>query len=394
MFSIIFTVLKKEWRDTLRDMRSLRMIFLMPVYLVGVFVATSLFAIHMGKQSRATTNDPIQLSISGAENLSPLIGWLKERGIAITAVTEDAYQKVSNGDLDYVLIIPKDAKEKFAAGESIELSLVFDATNTKVQGSLNFIRQQIWAWQSRIGSLRLMSRGIDPSISAPVYIRDINIASDKKMGFFVIATVPFFLLMASFLGSIGFSADMISGERERRSLESLLITPAQSSLILIGKWLNTYCLSLSVIGVALSLLTLAFHFIPFKDVGIKVDVGLKEIAIIFLVLFPVAIFSTGLQFLISIFARSFKDAQTYMGLMVFIPMVPLFYTLINPSGYEDWFMWVPVLSHQIVIKKILLGEAVSGSQLMQIGFVSISLGIAVLILTAKQLRKPKIVYGL
>jgi sodium transport system permease protein len=394
MLITVFTVLKKEWRDTLRDMRSLRMIVLMPIYLVGVFVASSLFAIHMGKQSRATTHDPIQLSVSGVENLSPLVDWLKERGVAITSIDGDAYKKVEQNELGYALIIPKDAQQKFSTGESIELLLVFDATNTKVQGSLSFVRQQIWAWQGRIGSLRLMSRGIDPSISSPVFIRDINIASDQKMGFFVIATVPFFLLMACFLGSIGFSADMVSGERERRSLESLLITPAQSSLILIGKWLNSYILTLLVILVALGLLAIAFHFLPFKDIGMKVDVVLADIACIFLVLFPVAILATSLQFLISIFARSFKDAQTYMGLMVFIPMVPLFYTLMNPSSYQDWFMWVPVLAHQIMIKNILLGELVTSLQLLQLASVSILLGALLLSFTAKQLRKPKIVYGL
>lgn len=393
MFTI-FTVLKKEWKDALRDMRSLRMLLLMPVYLVGVFVASSLFAIHMGKQSRATTNEPIHLSVSGAENLSPLIDWLEERGVAIHPIEGDAYQKVEKNELGYALIIEKDAQQKFSTGQSIELLLVFDATNTKVQGSLSFVRQQIWAWQGRIGNLRLMSRGIDPAISSPVYIRDINIASDQKMGFFVIATVPFFLLMASFLGSIGFSADMVSGERERRSLESLLITPAQSFAILMGKWLNTYLLTLSVILVALILLAIAFHFLPFKDVGLKVDVRLIDIAAIFLVLFPVAVLATGLQFLISIFARSFKDAQTYMGLMTFIPLVPLFYTLMNPSGFHDWFMWVPVLSHQIVIKNILLGETVSVMVLLQLASVSILLGIGLLAFTARQLRKPKIVYGL
>lgn len=394
MWFTIFTVLKKECRDTLRDMRSLRAIFLMPVYLVGVFVASSLFAIHMGKQSRATTNDPIYLSVSGSENLPPLINWLKERGVAINSIEGDAYKKVEQNELGYALIIPKDAQQKFSTGESIELLLVFDATNTKVQGSLGFVRQQIWSWQGRIGSLRLMSRGIDPSISSPVFIRDINIASDQKMGFFVIATVPFFLLMACFLGSIGFSADMVSGERERRSLESLLITPAKSSFILIGKWLNSYLLTLVVIIVALALLAIAFHFLPFKDIGMKVDVALADIGCIFLVLFPIAILATSLQFLISIFARSFKDAQTYMGLMVFIPMVPLFYTLINPSSYQDWFMWVPVLAHQIVIKNILLGELVTVLQLFQLASVSILFGALLLIFTAIQLRKPKIVYGL
>ena len=125
----------------------------------------------------------------------------------------------------------------------------------------------------------------------------------------------------------------------------------------------------------------------------KVDVGIVKLLRILLVLIPVAVFATALQCLISIFARSFKDAQTYMGIMVFIPMAPLIYTLSNPSSFADWFMWVPVLSHQIAIKNILIGEPIALGGLLVGALVSVVIGALLLVLTAKQLRKPKIVYG-
>jgi len=394
MFNNMLTVFKKEWRDTLRDMRSLRMILLMPIYLVGVYTATSFFLIHSSLSSRATTNDPISLSVAGANQLPELFSFLEERGVKIQLVEGDVYQQVEKNQLDYVLIIPADAGDKYRAGERVDLSLVFDATNTKVQGGLDFVRKQIRAWNHVIGNLRLMVRGIDPAISDPVSLNDINIASDQKMGFFVMATVPFFLLMASFLGSVGFSADMLAGERERRSLESLLITPVASHWLLIGKWLNTFSLTLMVVLVNIALLLVAFQIIPFKEIGMKVDVGVIKLLGIFLVVIPVAAFATCLQFLISIFARSFKDAQTYMGLMVFIPMVPLIFTLTNPSSFAEWFIWVPVLSQQIAIKNILIGESVGINSLVIGAAVSVVLGALLLVITAKQLRKPKIVYGI
>lgn len=394
MLHSLWTIFKKEWSDTLRDMRSLRMILLMPIYMVGVYAATSYFVIHSAKTSRATTNEPIQLSVSGAEHFPPLMQWLKERGVTITSVEGEIYQQVEQGKLSFVLIVPKDAATQFSSGEKIDLSLVFDATNTKVQGGLNFVRQQIQAWNGRIGQLRLIARGIDPVLTNPVSIRDINIASDQKMGFFVIATVPFFLLMACFLGSVGFSADMVAGERERRSLESLLITPAKSTALIIGKWLNSFTLTLVVMLVNLLLLLIAFQWIPFKEIGMKVSVDAMALMNIFLVLLPAAMLATALQLMISIYARSFKDAQTYMGLMVFIPMVPLIYTLTNPSSYADWFMWVPVLSHQIMVKQLLLGEALNYIHLLQMSLTTSLLAILMLGFTAKQLRKPKIVYGL
>lgn len=391
--SKLLVVFKKEWRDAWRDKKSLRMTLLMPVYFVAVFVASSLFAIHMGNQSRATNADSIKLSVVGAEELPSLIDWLQERGLKVEAVGDDAYQQVEQAKLDYALIIPKDAAEKFATGESIELALVFDVTNSKLHGSLSFVRQQIWSWNARIGSLRLLSRGISPAIVNPVSIRDLNIASDEKMGFFVMMSLPLLLILTAFMSSVGFTADMVAGERERRSLESLLITPVKSSAFIIGKWLNSFSLTLIVLVVEMLLLALAFAFVPFNELGLRVNVTPLDLVGVFAVLASVAFMATGLQFFISIFARSFKDAQTYMGLMVFIPMVPLFYTLFNPSAYADWFRWVPILGHQVLIKDLLLGGHTHFTQFVQIWLVSLLMGGTMLWLTAQQLRRPAIVYG-
>ncbi|WP_331353010.1 ABC transporter permease [Cellvibrio sp. UBA7671] len=389
----IAIVFRKEWRDSLRDSKSLRMTLLMPVYFVGVFVASSLFIIHMSNQSKATNNEPIKLAVVGAEQLPSLIDWLQERGVQVDAVGDDAYQKVETGELGYALVIPKDAREKFATGESIELALVFDATNNKLQGGIHFVRQQIWSWNGRMGSLRLLSRGISPGIANPVYIRDLNIASDEKMGFFVMGSLPMLLILTAFMASVGFSADMTAGERERRSLESLLITPASSTALVLGKWCNSFSLTLMVSLVEVILLVAAFAYVPFKELGLRVDVSPLELAGVFVVLASLALLATSLQFLISLFARSFKDAQTYMGLMIFIPMVPLFYTLFNPSAYADWFRWVPVLGHQVLIKDLLLGGTITATHFAQVWLVSGVLACALLAYTIQQLRKPKIVYG-
>lgn len=389
----LFIVFKKEWRDALRDKKSLRMTLLMPVYFVALFVASSLFAIHMSNQSRATNAEPIKLPVVGAEQLPSLIDWLQERGLKVEPVGEDAYQQVEQTKLDYALIIPKDAAEKFASGEGIELALVFDVTNSKLHGSLNFVRQQLWSWNARIGSLRLLSRGIAPAVVNPVYVRDLNVASDEKMGFFVMMGLPVLLILTTFVSSVGFTADMVAGERERRSLESLLITPVKSSVFILGKWLNAFSLTLLVLVVELVLLAFAFAYVPFNELGLRVNVTLLDLLAIFVVLASVAVMATGLQFLISIFARSFKDAQTYMGLMIFIPMVPLFYTLFNSSAYADWFRWVPVLGHQVLIKDLLLGSQTHVLQFVQVWLVSLAMGVGMLWFTARQLRKPGIVYG-
>src|SRR5690606_13179742 len=148
---------------------------------------------------------------------------------------------------------------------------------------------------------------------------------------------------------------MTAGERERRSLESLLITPASSVAIMMGKWLTSVLLTLAVLVLTLVFLWGALSYLPFNQLGMRVDVGWLPILNIFLALLPVVLFSVALQLAIAIFARSFKDAQTYVGLLIFIPMVPGFYMLFNPGVYHDWFLWVPILGQQVGIRELILG---------------------------------------
>lgn len=389
----LMIVFKKEWRDALRDKRSLRMAFLPPVYFAGIFVATVFLVIHFKSSATASVNDPIELPVLGAEHLPAMIDWLEEKGIQVNTANADAYAKVEQKKLDYALIIPAEAEEQFASGESATVWLVYDATNSKIQGGLGFIRQQLWSWNSRMGSLRLLARGISPSVANPLSIREMNIASDEKMGFFVLASLPMFLVLLAFIGSVGFSADMTAGERERRSLESLLITPTRSLAIIGGKWLTSLLITLTVLLLEVLLLSIAFAYVPFNELGLRVDVSPMDLLGIFFLLVPLAFLAIAMQLSIAIFARSFKDAQTYIGLLVFIPMLPMFYTLVNPDAYEPWFNWVPVLGQQAMIRELLMGINLNWWPLVQFWLVALPLSALLLWFTAQQLRKPKIVYG-
>ena len=389
----LWVIFKKELLDALRDKRSLRMAFLPPVYFVGTFVGTVFLILHLQNEASGKGSEPIQLPVLGAEYLPPLIDWLQEQGVRVNKVSDDAYVQVEQKKLDYALIIPREAEQQFATGEPVLVWLVFDATNSKMQTSISFIKQQIWSWNSRMGSLRLLSRGISPAIANPLHLREMNIASDQKMGFFVMASLPMFLILSVFIASVGFTADMTAGERERRSLESLLITPASSIAIILGKWLTCLALTFTVLLVELALLAVAFAFIPFNQLGLRVDVSVQDLLGIFVALTSLAVIAVSLQQMISIFARSFKDAQTYMGLIIFIPMLPMLYTMINPGANEPWFVWTPVLGHQAAVKNLLLGGSLDVVTLVKFWLVAIPLAFLLIMFTANQLRKPKIVYG-
>lgn len=386
-------VLRKEIKDAVRDKRTMRLAFLPALYFVGMFAAGVLFAISMQKDHQQDGLLNVPVAISGAEYLPELTQWLTERGAELKPVTGDAYQQVKDKTLDFVLIIPPSAQEERAQGKPATLWLVYDAANPKVHSGVGFVRGQIHAWSAKTGSLQLMARGISPELRNTVNLRESNVASDQKMGVYILGSLPMLLLLSAFIGSVGFSADMTAGERERRSLESLLITPTASTAIMLGKWFTSVLITIAVLLVTMSLLGVALNLLPFNQLGLRVDVSVLDMVYVFFCLLPVIFFAVALQLLVAVFARSFKDAQTYIGLLVFLPMVPILYSIFNPGVYYDWFLWVPVLGQQVAIKELFLGGELAPFALVKFWLVAAVLWLICLPLAAKQLRRPRIVYG-
>jgi sodium transport system permease protein len=238
-----------------------------------------------------------------------------------------------------------------------------------------------------------MSRGVAADAASPLWLRENNLADEQKMSAFLLASLPMTLLLAAFIGSVGFAADMTAGERERRSLESLLITPAHRLAIYGGKWLTAFCLTLCVLSVQLILLAIALRFLPFNQLGLRVDVDFLDVLSVFWSLIPVAILAVALQLSVATFAKSFKDAQTLMGLLVFLPMVPIMYTLFNPGAFYEWWLWVPVLGQTVVIKDIFLGGVPADYTFWKFWVSVLPLTLMAFALGVKQLQRPKTIYG-
>lgn len=392
-FSSALIVFRKEWKDALRDKRSLRLAFLPAFYFVAIFAGGTLFTINTQQDYRVDGLVQIELPVQGGEHLPELLDWLREQGIEPLAVDTDVYQQVQQGEHKFALIIPADIHQQKLLGENLTLWLVYNAANQQVHSRLQFIRSQIYAWSTRTGNLNLLARGIAPGVGSVVALRESNVADDQQMGIYILGGLPMILLLSTFIASIGFSADMTAGERERRSLESLLITPASSLSFILGKWLTSLLITLSVVIVTLGLLWFALAVLPFNELGLRVDVRWSAVLAIFAVLLPVIFMACALQLMVAIFARSFKDAQTYTGLLIFIPMVPGFYTLFNPGIHADWFLWMPVLGQQVVVRDLLLGGSLAGQTLAQLWLTAGMATVALLFLVARQLRRPNIIYG-
>ena len=152
------------------------------------------------------------------------------------------------------------------------------------------------------------------------------------------------------------ATDSTAGERERGSLEPLLVNPVPRAALVSGKWLAAAFASSLTVGLTTLLSVAMPRFLPLQDMGIRYRLGPEHIGLILAAVLPMCLFSTALQACIATLARSFKEAQSYMGILILVPTIPGIMTALYPLGGQVWMYGVPVLGSQVLLTNVLGGR--------------------------------------
>ena len=386
--SSVGTVLRKELLDGRRDKRAILSALLFPLGL-PLFVYFVLNAIvDISKDL-----EEIELPIVGAENAPALIDWLEQRGVKLTSVEGDPIEAVKSKSRDLVLVIPEDFQSRFAQSRSASVELINDGSRTSSRAEVNKVRSLLNGYSTEIGALRLVSRGISPEIVRSVTVENIEVASKQQISARALNFIPMYVVMAAFICGMGVAIDSTAGERERSTLEALLLNPVERSAIVIGKWLAASLFA--AVGVVLTMATclLVLQRVPLEEIGLSLHVGTREMVGMLAAVLPLAFMATGLQVLLGTFARSFKDAQSYIGFLILIPVIPGMMSTFYPIKSAGWMNFVPALGQHVLLMDVLGGKAPPIWGFVVAGITALIVGFACVRLTAHLFRKERIVFS-
>jgi len=200
---------------------------------------------------------------------------------------------------------------------------------------------------------------VHPEITRPINAMVTDLSTPESRGGMVLAFLPYFILITVFMGSMHMAIDTTAGERERKSLEPLLINPLPRWQIMAGKLCATTFFALATLALGLVAFVYAMSFLPVASMDVALNLDFRVAALAFLLVAPAALLAAALLTILASFAKSFREAQSYMGLVIIIPMVPSFWILIDPSRAETWMTLVPLLSQNVLILELVRGEPVN-----------------------------------
>jgi sodium transport system permease protein len=187
--------------------------------------------------------------------------------------------------------------------------------------------------------------------------------------------------------------DTTAGEKERKSLEPLLIIPVPRGQIMSGKMITTTVFAMASLALTLVSFRIVLPYMPVGAFGMDLTLGLGTLLKILLVVSPVAILAAALLTLLASFAKSYREAQSYMGLVILIPMVPSLIFMANPVKAESWMMNIPLFSQNMLIGEIIRDELVPLSWYAMSISSTLLIGLLLAIMAATLYNRPKLIFN-
>ena len=348
-------VLAKECRDNIRDRRTIISSFSLAILGPVLFVALMALVLNstLG-ESRA----PFALAVRGAEHAPGLVSFLRTQNVDVREVAvDDARRAVEAGLYDLILSIDADYGRRFAGGDMASVTLTYDSSGMgRNRRNAMAARQLITGYGQQIGMLRLQLRGVDPAISQPLAVNEMDVASPAARALSILATLPYLLVLIIFMGGFYLAIDATAGEREHQSLEPLLTQPVSRTQLVLGKLVAASVFSAISLALFLTSLALSLPFVPLQQIGMSLQIGALDCLRIFALSVPLMLFGAALLTVVASFAKSYKEAQTYLTMVVLIPTLPLIITQLLNLQPTDALMLVPSISQASLISEVIKGE--------------------------------------
>ncbi|MCM2313241.1 MAG: ABC transporter permease [Steroidobacteraceae bacterium] len=356
-----WTVLVKELVDAFRDRRmAITALVVMPLAVPLVIAGMSSVGMKRQLEQRVGM---LELPVIGAEHAPNLVAWLGTHDVRVIEPPADADAAVRQQQHEVILRIDATYAAEWRAGRPAPLEIIFDSSRPLQSGTtVARVRGLLSGYAQQVGTLRLIARGVHPSVVAPVRLGERDVATPESRFDLAQQMLPYLLLLLAFIGGMQLAIDATAGERERQSLEPLLATPASREAIMSGKILATAAFTLLSVLATLAMYRIVFALMPIGQLDSSLAVPIGALGRLLLVVLPVVLLGATVLTALAAFARSYREAQGYLPMLIFLPMLPTLFLMVAPVKTQLWMLAVPFLGQNQLILRILRGEPVTATE--------------------------------
>ena len=385
----IFVVIRKELRDWSRDRRSIITVLISSLLAPGI-----IFFTFNSLANRQRSVEDVTIPVVGAANAPALVDWMRQQaGVTIVEGPADPEEAVRSRREDAIVVIADNFAKNFRASKPAQIRLVADSSSNNSRPKVQRVRQLLQRYNAEIGSLRLIARGVSPAVFSAVAIEDVEVSSSQQRAAQILGFIPLFVMISAFTGAMAIATDSTAGERERGSFEALLVNPAPRMAIAAGKWLAGSLTGMLTVLITAGLLFAMFKQLPLQDLGIRFHLGQPELIRTLSVVLPLCPLIVAVQMYVATFAKSFKEAQSYLSFLMMAQMIPGMIMTMNPIATKAWLYYLPWVGQQSLLTDVLGNKPVGNVVFVIVAAINLAVAMAVLRGTAGLLHREKIIFG-
>lgn len=351
---VIWTVFQKEMLDLFRDRKALLGTFLVPLVIIPfVFFLLGMSYSNVEKEARAY----IPIAVNGSSGLVASLQSIPGVSILQPSNQEQALQE---GQLRAIITISPTFEERVKKGGTGEVVVAFDSTNQKSVYARTVIEKTVEAYSKEIVVQRLKQAGMSEQAIKPITSTYQNVATEERLsGGMLAGIIPLMLVVSLASGGIAAANDLVAGEKERGTLESLMTAPIAANHILTAKLMAVMVMSCMSALASLVSLSLVLRLGPLEmESGFSLSF-FSPVTLLVLVLTILVLAATfaALELVLSTIAKSFKEGQTYMSGVIFLAMVPSYMMMpLNPVDIPGYYYVLPVFNGVALCKEVFYGR--------------------------------------
>ena len=393
MSHLMWVVWAKEWRDGLRDRRSLMTMLIIVINMPLVLYTVFSFSINKANEDK---NEVVTLLVRNSEQAPTLIMQLKQAGVTIETSTlkdeEQITRKLEDNKITGLLVLDDAYQADYLALRPAKMTF-WSNSGVEQQAKVRKVKRQIQQYQASAAEWRLVARGVAPSLVQPIVFQEYDVAGPGARA----GTMLSLMFGMVFWGVFGIVSSMVidamAGERERRTLELLMAQPVPVWDVVLGKWLAASLLCMVGLTLQLALVHFALLQLPLEEIGLSWQLGVGGFLQLLLSGVPLCLFAAAFTMALVMNTKSFKEAQSIVGIAVIVPLIPVIAIPMLDLGTQKWMFAVPITSNAEMVKAIAKGQSLVPLEWLLLTGVPLVASLLLVTFCALRLRSERFVIG-
>ncbi|PFG06450.1 ABC transporter permease [Bacillus sp. es.034] len=348
---MLLSIYLKELKDSFRDRRTLLLTVFLPIFMMSGLV--------FFYENMVSAGDGETYALAVDSNVSKEVSQIFSGNETIELVKTDNPRKaVEEGEALVAMIVSSDFIQNINEGKEADITLIGDSFSQNSSNLMNAATNSLTAFEKEVTSERLRAEGTDLSVIQPFTIIKQEVSDDEGSMFLLSFLVPLILAISIGVGTAPSAADLFAGEKEKKTMEALLMTPVKRSTLMLSKWLTIA--SVGVITGLVTLIVLAIEITLFTE-NLKDAVSFGDnvyviVGISLLLTIVYAVFIASLQMITSILGKTVKEAGSYSAPIMMLAAFPgMIITNVGLNELTFKHFAIPILNLFSQFKELLMG---------------------------------------